>query len=97
MTAASALRLTSVRNPIARGLVAFLAGVLVAAALFALGEALLFGLARTGVLSIQSIGGGLLLVWAPVPLVMPILMVSTVLIFGRLSPRQSSNNRWRGP
>ena len=105
MTATSALRFTAARVVTVRALVAFLGGVLIAGAFVLLVEALVFGLVVTHILPVESPGEGVGVVILPLyvalSLSLPVIMLSTVLIFRRLSrsesARQSSNNRSRGP
>ena len=96
----SALRATATRNQTARGLVAFFIGVLITVAFVALVEAVAVGLTATHIIRVNTPGEGVAVVvlplFAAVSLGMPVLMISTVLVYRRLS-RQSSNNRWRGP
>jgi hypothetical protein len=103
MTAVSALRFSGLGIVTLRGVIALLAGVLVAAAVFAFVVGLLIGLTSVHVIHLESLGlgAGVAVILAGLFLAMPTLLFSTVLIFGRLSrsssARQSSNNRWRGP
>jgi|SRR5579862_2109720 len=101
MTAVSALRFVAGLSATVRGLVAFLLGVLVAAGFIVLVEASVFGLVATRIVPVSSPGEGvgvvILPLYAALSLSLPVLMLSTVLIFRKLSRRQSSNNRWRGP
>jgi len=101
MSAVSALRFNAGSNVFGRGLVAVLLGVLVAAAFVALVQAFVFWLVATRIVRVSSPGEGvgvvILPLYAALSLSLPVLMLSTVLIFRRLSRRQSSNNRWKGP
>lgn len=94
--AVSALQFTSVRNPIARSVVATIAGLLVTATCFVLLWALMLGFTYAHVFPDLGLASVVETFLAALVVCLPLLTISIILIFERLSPPRSSKQSVQG-